>query len=107
VDALLAEKADKATTLEGYGITDAYKKTETYTQSEVQAQATNAANTAKDALRTELLGSSTDNDNTAPPTIYSVKNYATSVAAAALSTANTKADEKIAAALAWQPLSEM
>ena len=107
VDALLADKADKATTLEGYGITDAYKKAETYTQSEVQAQATNAANTAKDALRTELLGSSTDNDNTAPPTIYSVKNYATSVAAAALSTANTKADEKIAAALAWQPLSEM
>ena len=107
VDALLAEKADKGTTLEDYGITDAYKKTETYTQSEVQAQATSAANTAKNALRTELLGSANDNDSTAPPTIYSVKNYATNVAAAALSTANTKADEKIAAALAWQPLSEM
>ena len=107
VDALLAEKADKGTTLEDYGITDAYKKAETYTQSEVQAQATSAANTAKNALRTELLGSANDKDSTAPPTIYSVKNYATNVAAAALSTANTKADEKIAAALAWQPLSEM
>ena len=29
-------KADKATTLAGYGITDAYTKTETYTQAEVQ-----------------------------------------------------------------------
>ena len=107
VDALLAKKADKGTTLAEYGIIDAYKTTETYTQLEVQAQATNAANTAKDALRTELLGSAADKDSTAPPTIYSVRNYATNVAAAALSTANTKADEKIAAALAWQPLSEM
>lgn len=30
-------KADKATTLAGYGITDAYTKTETYTQAEVNA----------------------------------------------------------------------
>lgn len=30
-------KADKATTLAGYGITDAYTKTETYTQTEVNA----------------------------------------------------------------------
>lgn len=30
-------KADKATTLAGYGITDAYTKTETYTQAEVDA----------------------------------------------------------------------
>lgn len=33
-------KADKATTLAGYGITDAYKKTETYTQTEVDAKLT-------------------------------------------------------------------
>lgn len=34
---LESNKADKATTLAGYGITDAYTKTETYTQAEVQA----------------------------------------------------------------------
>lgn len=33
-------KADKATTLAGYGITDAYKKTETYTQAEVDSKLT-------------------------------------------------------------------
>lgn len=33
-------KADKATTLAGYGIIDAYKKTETYTQAEVDAKLT-------------------------------------------------------------------
>lgn len=36
----IAKKADKATTLAGYGITDAYKKTETYTQAEVDAKLT-------------------------------------------------------------------
>lgn len=107
VDALLAEKADKGTTLEDYGITDAYKKTETYTQSEVQAQATSAANTAKNALRTELLGSANDNDSTAPPTIYSVKNYATNVAAAALSGAKEYSDNQLKNALTWQALSSM
>ena len=35
VDTELAEKADAATTLAGYGITDAYTKTETYTKTEV------------------------------------------------------------------------
>lgn len=107
VDALLAEKADKGTTLEDYGITDAYKKTETYTQSEVQAQATSAANTAKNALRTELLGSAKDNDSTAPPTIYSVKNYATNVAAAALSGAKEYSNNQLKNALTWQALSSM
>lgn len=33
-------KADKATTLAGYGITDAYTKTETYTKAEVEAMIT-------------------------------------------------------------------
>lgn len=37
ITALQSDKADKATTLSGYGITDAYTKTETYTQSEVNA----------------------------------------------------------------------
>ena len=37
ITALQSGKADKATTLAGYGITDAYTKTETYTQAEVQA----------------------------------------------------------------------
>lgn len=37
IKALQSNKADKATTLSGYGITDAYTKTETYTQSEVNA----------------------------------------------------------------------
>lgn len=37
ITALQNGKADKATTLAGYGITDAYMKTETYTQSEVNA----------------------------------------------------------------------
>ena len=35
IDALKTNKADKATTLAGYGITDAYTKSETYTQAEV------------------------------------------------------------------------
>jgi hypothetical protein len=35
VDELASEKADKSTTLAGYGITDAYTKAEVYTQSEV------------------------------------------------------------------------
>lgn len=38
--AAIGGKADKATTLAGYGITDAYKKTETYTQAEVDAKLT-------------------------------------------------------------------
>ena len=38
--AAIAGKADKATTLAGYGITDAYKKTETYTQAEVDSKLT-------------------------------------------------------------------
>lgn len=37
IAALQSGKADKATTLAGYGITDAYTKTETYTQAEVDA----------------------------------------------------------------------
>ena len=37
ITALQNGKADKATTLAGYGITDAYMKTETYTQAEVDA----------------------------------------------------------------------
>lgn len=37
ITALQSDKADKATTLAGYGITDAYTKTETYTQDEVKA----------------------------------------------------------------------
>lgn len=37
ITTLQTGKADKATTLAGYGITDAYTKTETYTQAEVDA----------------------------------------------------------------------
>lgn len=37
ITALQSGKADKATTLSGYGITDAYTKTETYTKDEIQA----------------------------------------------------------------------
>ena len=37
ITALQSDKADKATTLSGYGITDAYTKTETYTQAQVDA----------------------------------------------------------------------
>ena len=37
ISVLESGKADKATTLAGYGITDAYTKTETYTQTEVNA----------------------------------------------------------------------
>lgn len=37
ISALQSGKADKATTLSGYGITDAYTKTETYTQAQVDA----------------------------------------------------------------------
>ena len=40
IASLKTGKADKATTLEGYGITDAYKKTETYTQAEVNDKLT-------------------------------------------------------------------
>ena len=38
INTSLSSKADKATTLEGYGIGDAYTKTETYTQSEVDSK---------------------------------------------------------------------
>ena len=38
IHAALAGKADNATTLEGYGITDAYKKTEVYAKAEVYTQ---------------------------------------------------------------------
>lgn len=40
ITALQTGKADKATTLAGYGIADAYKKTETYTQAEVNSMLT-------------------------------------------------------------------
>lgn len=40
ITALQSGKADKATTLSGYGITDAYTKTETYTKAEVESMLT-------------------------------------------------------------------
>ena len=40
IDNLDTNKADKATTLSGYGITDAYTKTQTYTKDEVDAKLT-------------------------------------------------------------------
>ena len=40
ITALQSGKADKATTLAGYGITDAYTKTETYTKAEVESMLT-------------------------------------------------------------------
>lgn len=40
ISTLQTGKADKATTLAGYGITDAYTKTETYTKDEVDAKLT-------------------------------------------------------------------
>lgn len=40
ISALQSGKADKATTLAGYGITDAYTKSETYTKDEVDAKLT-------------------------------------------------------------------
>ena len=40
IAALKTGKADKATTLAGYGITDAYTKTETYTKAEVESMLT-------------------------------------------------------------------
>lgn len=44
VDTKLAGKADKATTLAGYGITDAYTKREVYTKGEVAAKLNTKAN---------------------------------------------------------------
>lgn len=37
LDDKLSTKANKSTTLSGYGITDAYTKNETYTQAEIDA----------------------------------------------------------------------
>ena len=48
----LAGKADSATTLEGYGITDAYKKTEVYTQSETDTKISTAVANAGHLKRT-------------------------------------------------------
>lgn len=50
INATVAGKADKATTLAGYGITDAYTKTET------GEQITSAVNTAKSELQTAIDG---------------------------------------------------
>ena len=112
VDAELAEKADAATTLAGYGITDAYTKSEVYTKTEADTSATSIADGKVAALKTTLLGTEGDDaDATAPPTIYSVKAYATKVAAAALSSANSTADTKIATAidnaLAWTSIESL
>ena len=46
VDDELAKKADNATTLAGYGITDAYTKTETYTKAEADAAISSAVDIA-------------------------------------------------------------
>ena len=35
IKAVVATKADKTSTLAGYGITDAYKKSETYSQTQI------------------------------------------------------------------------
>lgn len=43
IAALKKGKADKATTLAGYGITDAYTKTQTYTQAEVNTKLTDGS----------------------------------------------------------------
>lgn len=112
VDAELAEKADAATTLAGYGITDAYTKSEVYTKTESDNSATSIAEGKVATLKTDLLGTEGDDaDSTAPPTIYSVKAYATKVAAAALSSANSTADTKIATAidnaLAWTSIESL
>ena len=112
VDAELAEKADAATTLAGYGITDAYTKSEVYTKTEADTSAASIADGKVAALKTTLLGTEGDDaDTTAPPTIYSVKAYATKVAAAALSSANSTADTKIATAidnaLAWTSIESL
>lgn len=50
INTAIAGKADKATTLAGYGITDAYTKTET------GEQITSAVNTAKSELQTAIDG---------------------------------------------------
>lgn len=46
VDDELAKKADKATTVAGYGITDAYTKTEVYTKGEADTAIKNAVDIA-------------------------------------------------------------
>ena len=52
VDNKLKDKADKATTLEGYGITDAYTKGETYTRTEISGliEGITGGGTAADAI---------------------------------------------------------
>ena len=52
VDNKTKDKADKATTLEGYGITDAYTKGETYTRSEISSliEGITGGGTAADAI---------------------------------------------------------
>ena len=110
-DALINAKADKAITLAGYGITDAYTKSDVYTKTEADNSASSIAEGKVSTLKTELLGQEGDADTTAPPTIYSVKAYATKVAAAALSSANSTADTKIATAidnaLAWTSIESL
>lgn len=110
-DALINAKADKATTLAGYGITDAYTKSDVYTKTEADNSATSIAEGKVSALRTELLGKEGDADSTTPPTIYSVKTHATNAAAAAVTLAGQQADTKISTAinnaLTWTEISSL
>ena len=110
-DALINAKADKATSLAGYGITDAYTKSEVYTKTESDNSATSIAEGKVSSLKTELLGTEGDVDSTAPPTIYSVKAHATNAAANAVILAGQQADTKISAAinnaLAWTEISSL
>lgn len=56
IAALKTDKADKATTLAGYGITDAYTKTQTYTKTEVNTKLTDGSVTK---IGTADVGSAT------------------------------------------------
>lgn len=106
-NAELAKKANTSTTLEGYGITNAYTKDEVYTKTETSNVAANAANTAVSTAKTELIGNTDDVEGKTPPTLYSVKNYATNVAATALSEAKKHSDAQLVSALTWTALTSM
>lgn len=107
VNAELTKKANTSTTLAGYGIEDAYTKNEVYTKTETSNVATSAASIAASTAKTELIGNTNDVEDNTPPTLYSVKNYATSAAAAALSEAKKYSDAQLTNALTWVALTSM
>ena len=86
--ALDSEKADKATTLAGYGITDAYTKSETYTKTEVNG----LVSTPHQNYVTVPTYASLPSSGQSTDTIYRVSSY---------DGANNQVDDTVYSEYAW------